>query len=151
MAMYYNSVLETSTVSTTDAIFTVAAASSRKCILHEVSVGGEGTASAREEVMVSRVSAAGTGAATNQTPEKADPLSAAAGYTATTTYATTQPTASTVKMIRLSCNANGGIYRWVAKPGQEILIGNASADNVTMYFATATAADFSCHIAVEDF
>src|SRR5687768_5753892 len=63
--------------------------------LYELYIAGEAGSSAVARVVVNRPSAAPTGGATAQTPEKFDPASVAAAFTAATTYATTQPTLST--------------------------------------------------------
>ena len=85
----------------------------------EVSVSGEATSSTVNRMALRRLSTNAT-TPTDVVPAKFNPLSAAAvtqGYR----VATTGPTiASTDHLLHVGINAFGGIYRWVAAPGEEI-------------------------------
>ena len=105
---------------TTNDVLTLTAPAVRRAFCHEVSVSGLGTASAANELDVARATTVGA-TPTAQTPAQIDPLSAAAASTVATAW-TTQPVVSAVKILRLGCNSNGGVYRWVAKPGEEIAL-----------------------------
>lgn len=112
------------TLNTANDLLTLIAAASRKIKIHEISVGGMGTASAANEVAVQRSTGGATGGGAI-TPESADPDSLADSVTTVNTTWGTQPTLSGTPLLRLPVNANGGIYRWVAKPGQEIVVRNS--------------------------
>ena len=110
-------------LSTTNDLLTLVTAANRKAAIIEVSIGGMGTASAANELMVQR-STGGTTGGGAITPEKLDPDAPASAHTVNTTW-TGQPTLSGTPMLRLPVNANGGIYRWVARPGEEIIVRSA--------------------------
>lgn len=95
---------------------TITAPANRSLRIHEISVGGMGTASSANEIKIAR----STGGATPTAiaPEPLNPNAVVADFTAASAWAT-QPTLSSV-LLRLPVNANGGVYRWVAKPGCEI-------------------------------
>lgn len=82
----------------------------------DILIGGMGTASAAQSVDVLR-STAGT-TPTAQTPSPLDPNSPAATVTAATGWSV-QPTPGVI-LLSLPVNANGGIVRWLAAPGEEI-------------------------------
>lgn len=102
------------------------AASTLKLI--EAFLGGEATSSTVNRMALRRLSTNGA-TPTNQVPAALNPLSAAAvsqGYVA----ATTGPTiAATQHLLNLAINAFGGIIRWVAAPGEEIVATAATAPN----------------------
>lgn len=97
-------------------LVTLISASNKRFKLHEVSISGMGTVSAANEVQIAR-STVGTTPGGAQTPTPLIADSPAAATVADTTWSV-QPTLGTV-IARLGVNANGGIYRWVAKPGEE--------------------------------
>lgn len=108
------------------------AATNRGIRLQEASISGLGSASAANEFQVAPGNA-GTGALTNIAPFPANPLSsAAAGFTAGTTYATAIPTVNAQAGIGFGCNANGGTYRWLAKTNFEIISQQAIAGYQTL-------------------
>jgi len=123
----YSATVSGATPSTTNDTMTItgASASTPYAQIIEVSVSGMGTASAANELglfNVTTVGATGSGAIT---PNKFSPFSVAAVAVINTGW-TTQPTVGG-ELIALGCNSNGGIYRWVARPGEEIsLYGNAA-------------------------
>lgn len=149
MAFYAGSVAPSSPGTTND-VLTITAAASRHAFVHEVSVGGEGTTSAAGELDVARATTVGA-TPTAQTPEKIDPDSASPGATLATAW-TTQPVVSAVKILRLPVNANGGVYRWVAKPGMEIVLrGTGVEGQLSLRFGTAAATTYGVHLLFEDF
>lgn len=101
-------------LSTTNDILTLKAAASRRLRVIEVEVAGMGTASAANELMISRVTTIGVTAGGEITPIKATHADQpAAAFTAPTTWGT-QPVVDTNGPVhRLGVNANGGINRWV--------------------------------------
>lgn len=148
MSFYSSSVSPASPGTTNDAI-TLTAASSRRCWLHEVSVSGLGTASAANELAVSRATTVGV-TPTAQTPDLIDPHSAAASATVATAWST-QPVVNAVKLLRLGCNSNGGVYRWVAKPGMEIaLFSTTTTGQLSFRFSVGGAQQMGIHIVFEE-
>lgn len=134
---------------TTNEVITLTAAASRRAFLHEVSISGMGTASAAGELAVARATTVGV-TPTAQTPEKIDPHSAAAASTVATAWST-QPVVSSVKLLRLGVNANGGVYRWVAKPGTEIaLFDTTTTGQLSFRMITAAAVTYGVHIVFEE-
>lgn len=148
MAFYAASVSSASPGTTND-VLTITAAASRHAWVHEVSVSGEGTASAAGELDVTRATTVGA-TPTAQTPIKLDPDSAAPGATIATAW-TTQPVVEAVKILRLGVNANGGVYRWVAKPGMEITLrGTGVEGQLSLRFGTAAATTYGTFLLFED-
>jgi len=101
-------------LNTANDLLTFIAAASRKIKLHEISVGGMGTASAANEIAVQR-STGGTTGGGAITPESVDPDSLADSVTVVNTTWSAQPTLSGTPLLRLPVNANGGVYRWGGK------------------------------------
>lgn len=132
-------------LSTTNDLCTLTAASNRRVRIVEISIGGMGTASAANELQVARATG-GTTPGGNLTAEPLEIDSAAAGFTVPTTWAA-QPTVGNV-LLRLPVNANGGIYRWVARPGEEVVARNAGM--ISFRSAVGTS-NVSFHLIVEEF
>lgn len=108
------------------------AATNRKLRVQELSASGLGTSSAANEFQVAPGNA-GTGALTNIAPFPMDPGStAAAAFTAGTTYATAIPTVNAQAGIAFGVNSNGGTYRWLAKTNFEIWAQQAIAGYQTV-------------------
>jgi hypothetical protein len=104
-------------------IWTTLSHATRAHTFREIQVSGLGTASAANEMLLSRVGTLGATAANAITP---GPLNtndvSAAGFTvaskAATSAWTTQPVISTARtLMRFGINANGALFRWVAAPG----------------------------------
>lgn len=103
------------------------AATNRALRVVEFSASGLGTASAANEFQFAPGNA-GTGALTNIAPFPINPIStAAAGFTAGTTYATAIPTVNAQAGVAFGVNANGGTYRWLAKTNFELFSQQALA------------------------
>jgi hypothetical protein len=97
---------------------TITAPAGRSLKIWRIKIGGEGTASASNEILVQR-STAGT-TPTAMTPAPTNPDYAAATFTVATGWAThPTPTANTV-LERLEVNSNGGVVMLSYSPGQEI-------------------------------
>jgi hypothetical protein len=111
-------------LNTANDVMTIIAAANRKIRILEVTVGGMGTASAANEVAVQR-STGGTTGGGAITPESFDPDSLADSVTVVNTTWAAQPTLSGSPELRLPVNANGGVFRWVARPGQELNVRNS--------------------------
>ena len=115
--------VDTATVS----FFSALAATTRALRVQELSFSGLGTASAATEFQAAPGSA-GTGALTNVAPFPINPMStAAAGFTAGTTYAVAIPTVNAQAGLAIGANANGGTYRWLAKTNFELFASAATA------------------------
>jgi hypothetical protein len=107
---------------------TIVPAANRVIQLIEFSVQGMATASAANQVNIYNITTAGTTGGGAITPSK---LNAGYGPASASTVSTTwsvQPTVGAI-IVPLGCNANGGIYRWVARPDEVIIAigGIASA------------------------
>ena len=134
--------------STYQALRTVAAGAAK---IGEVSVSGEGVAASVNRMVLRRISS-NASTPTNVVPAPLSPFSQAAltqGYV----LAGTGPTvASTIPLIVPGVNAYGGIYRWVAAPGEEIWQATATAPNSESILATVGSGGgvFSSHIIFEE-
>lgn len=117
----------------------------RRIRIVEVSIGGMGTASAANEVSVAR-STGGTTGGGPLTSEPLEPDSAAAASVVNTTWSA-QPTLGNV-LLRLPVNANGGIYRWVARPGEEIVARATGQFSIRSAVGTS---NISIHVIYEEF
>jgi len=108
------------------------AATNRALRVQEFSGSGLGTASAANEFQCAPGNA-GTGALTNIAPFPINPISsAAAGFTAGTTYATAIPTVNAQAGLAYGINSNGGTYRWLAKTNFELFAQQAIAGYQSM-------------------
>jgi hypothetical protein len=137
---------------TTNDILTLTAASGRRAALHEISICGLGTSSAANELGVFRPGGLGV-TPTNQTSQKVDPDSGACSATVATAWST-QPSIGSVAVLRLGANSNGGIYRWVAKPGTEVIVRGdslTSHSQLSMRLTTGGAGPMAMHIMFEEF
>lgn len=123
-------------------IITTAAGAGSVVRVYEIWVSGEAGSSSVQRFQVFRPAVVGVSAtigAALQVPEKIDPASVAAsmgdagnaGKIAGTQIATsswgTPPTASTNDVLTPTLNAFGGVIRWVAPPGSEIVVGSQGA------------------------
>lgn len=150
---FFGASVSPATPGTTNDVLTLTGASARKCLVHEISVSGLGTASAANELIAVRPSTLGI-TPVAQTPAPMDIDSAAAGATIATGWTTQPVITSVVSQLRLGCNSNGGIYRWVAKPGEEIsLRSNAtvSQSQLSLRFSLGGAQQMGVHLIFEDF
>lgn len=144
MSFFYTLARVKTALSTTNDWITIVSASAKALRVHEIAMFGEDTTSAANDIIVVRPTAAGTGAGTaGPTPAPLNPAASAASFTNFTTYATTQPTlpTTTAAVLRFGINGNGGVYRWVAKPGSEILIpaGNNLAGTLSIRSVSGTS------------
>jgi hypothetical protein len=100
-------------------VITLVPASSRRIWVTEFSMQGMGTSSAASEVDLLYITTAGVTGGGALTPSK-DVYAPASASTVNTTWGT-QPVVGTEPVCgaALCANANGGIYRWTARPGQE--------------------------------
>jgi hypothetical protein len=151
MPFYAVSVANAAFGTTNDAL-TVTAAASNLAFLHEISVSGEGTASAANELVVNRPGTLGV-TPVAIVPVPMDPDAAVFSGTMATGW-TTQPVLGTVSSLRLGCNSNGGVYRWVAKPGEEIRLRNnttVSVSQLSFRFSLGGAQQMGIHAVIEGY
>jgi hypothetical protein len=104
-------------LSTTNDAMTLICPSTRALKIWALRIGGGGTASAYNEVLVSRSTGGATGGGA-LTPTPKSTLSPASGITVNTTW-TTQPTIGAVAQ-RVPINANGAVNNMIFLPGMEI-------------------------------
>ena len=151
MAFFGNSV-QPSAPGTTNDVMTLTGANGRKARIVEISVCGLGTSSAANELGVKRPGNVGI-TPTNQASVPLDPDCGSCSATVATGW-TTQPSLGTVAILRLGCNSNGAIYRWVATPGMEIVVRGDSLTShgqVSMRFTTGGAGAMGVHLVFEEF
>lgn len=118
--------------SLTNDTMTLTPAANRVDWIIEVSIGGMGTSSVAGELDVFNVATAGVTGASAVTAQKFSPDSNTAGSTVNAAW-TTQPVVGQ-PFIALPVNANGGIYRWVARPGEEIVLRGGATSNFQASF-----------------
>jgi hypothetical protein len=135
-----------------DALGLVPAANRRIQII-DTALMGAGTSSAYTEMGYYRQTAAGTGTTpTAVTAGKWSIDGVAAASTGTTgAWGTLQPTVGT-SLINLGVNANGGIFRWTARPGEEVEFNGRSSDALSVRaIAAGAGANWSMYaVEVED-
>lgn len=150
MSFRYALTRSNTALSTTADLLTLISAAAKALRVWEISIGGMGTTSTAQELLVSRASAAGVTGSGALTAVPLNPAAPAAGFTNFTGW-TTQPTLSNT-IIRLPVNANGGIYRWVAlNPESAILIPAGGAAAGTLSFRSAVGAgNVTFHAIVEE-
>lgn len=119
--------------------------------LNEVMLAGEAGSSSVARFAVNRPSAAPTGGATAQTAEKINPASGAATHVVATAYASTQGTLSTNDVLILGFNAFGGVIRWLAAPGEEIVVGTQGAVAYLIGRSRSGTPTVSGHMIVNEF
>jgi len=125
-------------LSTSSDFMTIIPATNHSLQIIEISVGGMGTASAANSLGVYRSTGGTTGGgAITPTPvgRISSAIPPASGTVVNTTW-TGQPTLGGL-LLALPVNANGGIYRWVARPGEEILC--VAADEISLRAITGSS------------
>lgn len=133
MGTYSAVILNNAAISgTTNDIATLVPAASRRVWVTEIMVAGMGTSSAASQINANRVTTAGATGGGAITASPWDAFSAASASSLFTTW-TTQPVVS-ASLVSLAVNANGGIYRWVARPGQELNAIGSQATNMQISF-----------------
>src|ERR1700674_720063 len=118
MSMYSATVSNTALPATTNDIMTLVPTASRRIQIVEISCAGMGTASSACQVNLWNITTAGTTGGGAITPTKFDVYAPSSATTVSTTW-TGQPTVAGAPSLAIPFNANGGIYRWVARPGEE--------------------------------
>lgn len=97
--------------------------------IQEAMFGGEVTSSSAMRTRIARDSAVGTGSRTAAGVQRLDQTVTTPGNAAycSTTYGTTQPTIQAGALVQVSWNANGGFVRWLAAPGEELMLTGANS------------------------
>lgn len=146
----YSTNVSNATLSTANDALTLVPAASRRIQLVEISVGGMGTASAANELGVFLITTAGTTGGGAPTINKMDFYAPTAASTLSTTWSA-QPTVGG-QFLSLPVNSNGGLYRWVARPGEEINVVGGLANSLGLSFrAKVGTGSVSLHIVwIED-
>ncbi len=106
-------------LSTANDSITIVASATKPLRVYIVDIKGMGTASAANEVLLSRSSSGTTGGGAI-TPAKVNSGSGSASFSAYTTWSV-QPTLGDT-VWRFTVNANGGIDKFIAIPGAEIQV-----------------------------
>lgn len=143
MGQIYSVSKDAAALSASDDFLTITAPAGRSLRIHEISVAGMGTASAANEIRVARSTGGVTPVAV--TPVPTNPNASAAGFTAASSWAT-PPTLGNV-LLRLGVNANGGIYRWVAKPGCELEVPAGGQISIR---GAGTTSSMAMHVLAEE-
>lgn len=123
--------------------------------LIEAWFSGEAGSSTVGRIGVNRPSTAGVTINGTQTPEKVNPASVNAAFSLAGTATavsnwTTQPVLSTNDVLSPTLNAFGGVVRWVAPPGSEIVVGGQGAvANLSIRSRSGTPA-VSGHLVIEE-
>lgn len=114
--------------------------STQKLTLLEVYMGGLAAASAPAQMILSRDSTVGATSLTGVTNAALDPSTAAlAAPPLPFSASTTKPQrSSSLQLLPLAFNAFGGLVRWVAAPGEEIIILGNTASNGEISLSSAS-------------
>lgn len=118
MGNKYHVTVPKTALSTTNDLLTIISGSSRRIKIFEIIVGGMDTTSAANSLRVQRATT-GTTPGGAVTPEKDVTDQPTANFTTATTWSA-QPSLSGTPLLRIPVNGNGGAFRWVARPGEEI-------------------------------
>jgi hypothetical protein len=147
VSIYSATVSNTSISSTANDIMTIVPAASTIIQIVEFTVAGCGTASSAAQINIYNITTAGTTGGGAITPSKFNPAYApASGSTVSTTWST-QPTVGVI-IVPLAVNGNGGIYRWVARPGEELYAigGIAAALGFSIRASLAPSTNFTVSV-----
>ncbi len=136
-------------ISTTADSLSLWAASGRKFLVSEFAVGGQGTASAANEMDLLPTVASGVTSGASIVPQPFDPDSQASSTLCCPGSWGTQPSASGTPFFRLPVNANGGLFRWVAKPRQEIVVRYSATVQLSVR-AGVGSSNCSMHLIFEE-
>jgi hypothetical protein len=130
------------TLATNVNLLVTVATATRANTLREFQFSAEGTASAAQEIIVSRVSTAGTTPAGAITARPLNTsytagMSGLASRIGTTAAFAAEAAVLTGTLLRFGLNANGALFRWVAAPGLGIdtLGGGVVAANQLSFYA----------------
>lgn len=140
----YTLAKDSTALNTAADFMTIIPAAAHPIQIIEISISGMGTASAANSLGVYR-STVGTTGSSGLTPTPLGRYSSTnppVSNTVVWTAWATQPTLGAL-ILDLGCNSNGGIYRWVARPGEEIIC--ASTDEISLR-AVSGSGTVSIHV-----
>jgi len=133
--MIYTASRASSALSTTNDTVTIICGASKTIRIKRIVFGSMGTASAANEIFISRSTGGTTGGgAITPTPHAAE--QPASGCTVYTTWSA-QPTLN-VTILRATLNANGAVWVWVATPGEEIILRNSEQLSIRSVSGTSS-------------
>lgn len=133
--MIYTASRTSSALSTTNDSMTIISASSKTVRIKRIIFGSMGTASAANEIFISRSSGGTTGGGPiTPTPHTVE--QPASACTVNTTWSV-QPTLG-VTILRATLNANGAVWVWVATPGEEIVLRNGEQLSIRSVAGTSS-------------
>lgn len=133
-----------------ETLLALTTAANEQGMIDEIFIGGEATSSTVNRMVLRRSTTNGT-SATTQTPSEMDVRSSAALVQGATTWTTEPTTAAAPAIWTTALNVFGGVVRWVAAPGQELVIQGATAGNSEVSFESASGTgDVSCQIVFEE-
>jgi hypothetical protein len=140
----YTVAIDNTALSTTADFMTLLPAAAHPIQIVEISVAGMGTASAANSLGVYRstVGTTGGGAKTPTPVGRYSSTNPPVSTCVVNTTWSTQPTLGGLILV-LGVNSNGGIYRWVARPGEEIICANS--DEISLRAVTGTGS-VSVHV-----
>ena len=138
-----------STSNDTRALVTTATGAGSVIAVHHLFLAGEAGSSTVVRFGLNRPGTAGITPGSAQTPEKMNPASVAAAFSVPTTWGT-QPVLSTNDVLQPTFNAFGGVYKFDAIPGMELIVGTQGAiANLSLRSRSGTPT-FSGHFIVEE-
>lgn len=107
----------------------------------EIALTGIATSSANGNIIIARDSTVGASSLSGARLAALDPATAAlAAPPVTFTTSTTKPQrSSTLSILNMSFNAFGGIFRWVAAPGEEIGMLGSTASTGEISISSSTS------------
>lgn len=140
----YNKPFTGVAVSTTNSTWQVVPTATNMSRILEHYVGGESTTSTVLRANIARQNAAGTGTTpTTYTPNKLNPVSAAAtstvygGLSANVAWGTNQETLFD-PLVTHTFNTFGGTDRWVPQPGEEVYMDNGTGNGCSFRSLSGT-------------
>jgi hypothetical protein len=142
MSALYTVTRTSAALSTSNDHVTIVAASGKPLYIHSVSIEGEGTASAANEVVMARSSGGTTGGGAI-TAGPNDPGQSAASFSAYTTWSA-QPTLGQV-LWRFGVNANGGASKRETPPGMAFFVPASGQISFRSVDGTSNVI-FSCQV-----
>lgn len=150
MAEYTNSIngVALSTSADLRTVVTTATGQGSVVMLSEISLSGEAASSSFARVVLNRPGTAGI-TPTTGTISKKHPASVNAAFSVATTWGT-QPVLSADDLLIPAFNAFGGVYRWLAPPKGEVVVGSQGAiANLSIRSRSGTPV-VSGHIVIEE-
>jgi hypothetical protein len=134
--------------------FTINAGANKSFRLREITVAGNAIASAANVIGIYRVGTLGVTGSSPITPAPLN-LSEAAFSGVVNTVWGTQPVIAAL-ILPISVNGNGGVFRWVPPPGQEIEVSGfgsalAAANQLSIGRSIAGTSLVSINVTIEEF